>query len=57
MSHTEVEQAALQLPVKARATLAQKLLESLEQPTPPCAITTFKVVGVSLGQIAVQFLE
>jgi hypothetical protein len=32
MSQIEVEQAALQLPIKARAFLAQKLLESLEQP-------------------------
>ena len=33
MSQIEVEQAALQLPMKARAFLAQKLLESLEQPS------------------------
>jgi hypothetical protein len=31
MSQLEVEQAALKLPVGARAALAQKLLESLEQ--------------------------
>lgn len=33
MSQIEVEQAALQLPIKDRAVLAQKLLESLEQPS------------------------
>jgi putative addiction module component (TIGR02574 family) len=33
MSQPEVVQAALQLPVKDRAMLAQKLLESLEQPS------------------------
>jgi hypothetical protein len=33
MSQIELEQAALQLPMKARATLAQKLLESIEQPS------------------------
>jgi Putative addiction module component len=33
MSQLELEQAALQLPMKARATLAQKLLESIEQPS------------------------
>jgi hypothetical protein len=33
MSQVEVEQAALQLPIKARAVLAQKLLESVEQPS------------------------
>jgi hypothetical protein len=33
MNPPEIEQAALQLPVKARAILAQKLLESLEQPS------------------------
>jgi CMP-2-keto-3-deoxyoctulosonic acid synthetase len=33
MSQIEVEQAALQMPIKARAFLAQKLLESIEQPS------------------------
>jgi hypothetical protein len=37
MSQLEVEQAALQLPVGARAALAQKLLESLEQDVLPNA--------------------
>ncbi len=32
MSQIEVEQAALQLSIKDRASLAQKLLESIEQP-------------------------
>lgn len=32
MSQIEVEQAALQLPIKDRAMLAQRLLESIEEP-------------------------
>ena len=33
MSQREVEQAAMQLPIKDRALLAQRLLESIEQPS------------------------
>jgi hypothetical protein len=54
MSQVEVEQAALQLPIQARAALVQKLLESLKPPEKMIGIPDWVGLGASDAQLSIQ---
>jgi hypothetical protein len=54
MSQVEVEQAALQLPIQARAALVQKLLESLKPPQPSVGLPNWVGLGASNAQLSTR---